>query len=110
MTTQVVIKKEVEQLKKRLIPKKGKDYLYAMPIYKDQPHGKYGCQIVNFIAGTGKAPTEEQEIEALRNFYEGLPKHAKRHHKGDFPNCHWDYDWTTFEAYLKENECKCGKH
>jgi len=112
MTSSVVnVKKQVEELKQRILPKPDRrlELLFHYAFNRHHLHGKHGFQICVFNYRTGKiedykAVPEDEELRLMRSFYdEKIPKHAKRKH-GDRAN------WTTFEDYIASKRCKCGYH
>lgn len=102
MTTVVTVKKEVEKLRERILPKP-KDELWVVstfPWNRDEPHGKYGSQMLEIHTQKYKAVSEKQELEMLREHYANIPLKVRK--RAPY--------WSTWEAYLEHNRCKCGKH
>jgi len=108
VTTVVTVKKQVSELKQRLLPKPKRtiEIFWSIPLRNDQPHGKYGYQKTVIDLSSGKteayeAVSEAEEIESHRHYYEEkIPKYAKRLEK--------TFDWRTFEKYLETHLCNCG--
>jgi len=99
MTTVQVVKREVKQLKRSLLPKK--DIVWIITFGpNDEPHGKYGYRKHHMFTGEIEAVPEDEERLSLKRSFKKLPNHCSN------PN----HMWSTFEKYLKSHECKCGKH
>ena len=97
MTTALQIQREIERIRCRVKPLKEIWIGFAFS-REDEPHSKYGCQILEVHTGRKAPMTEKDELKLLRKIYSELPDHTKR-----------QAEWPTFEKYLKEHECNCGE-
>jgi hypothetical protein len=121
MNSVVTVKKQVEEIKQRIMPKPRRDKVIAISSVfgsDDGPHGPYRNRKWHMMYdGVSPEPisyfeacTKDEEIAILKDYYENdIPKHAKRQHEG-FAGCWEPYSWATFEDFLENSRCKCGKH
>jgi hypothetical protein len=98
----LTVQREVEKLKERFIPKPKKEvWVHCQFAWnKDEPHGKYGGQLLEIYTGQYKAPSEREELEMLRESYADIPVAVRE--RAPY--------WSTWENFLEHNQCKCGKH
>lgn len=108
MSSLVTVKKEVEKLKERLALKHRVDLVVIMFFGDyDEPHGKYGIWKLHVHKEFWKdgqqceEPTLQEQLTILRDRWE---ENGHRQYSGD------DHPQISFEEFLKEYECKCGRH
>lgn len=71
MTTQIQIKREVDQVKQAVNPKPPKDIWLAWHFGSDdEPHGKYGFRRIGMSTGEMQPVAEIDEIAELKRWYE----------------------------------------
>lgn len=111
MTSLITVRKQVKDIKNRISPKPPKDVTWINCFgTNDQPHGKYRYRIIHLLTGKIDPVPEDEEIYILKKHYEEqVPQHAKRRYINSSSSSSWDYDWSTFEAFLKAHECHCGR-
>lgn len=100
MTSLVTVKREVEELKQRIIPPKDIWICTVLTWDKSQPHGKYGGQCLKMGTHECKAMSDEEEMSLLKEIYAGIPKKVRKR---------TDY-WDSWDHFLEHSKCDCGKH
>lgn len=102
MTSAVTIKRQVEKIKERIMPEHKQDIVVVFSFGPDiEPHGKYGHRKIHifpeyYVNGQPfEAPSVEEEIRYLREYYDNLEE--------------WNRKEMTFEEFVKQRECKCGR-
>jgi len=104
MTSVVTLEKQVESIKKQIMPKHNADIVVVFSFGPNsEPHGEYGYRKLHlfreyWINGQQcEAPSTEEEIQYMRDYYDNhlLPETRKK---------------LSFEQFVKQHECKCGKH
>ena len=102
MSGLVTVKKTVEDIKQRIMPKPLIDHVIIGSWGStDSPHGVYGGNRLHLNTGLIEACSVEFELEEMKEYYEQeVPKFCKV--KG--------HVFGTFESFSEYYRCKCGKH
>ena len=109
MTVTTAIKRDVQDMKRMLLPKPPHGFIVANAWKPDEPHGRYGYQRVIVQDGSANRYEEvdmDTQMALMRDHYDNIiPKYAKRlqNKPGE---C--GVDWRTFDSYMKGRECRCG--